>query len=124
MISTDQGHSVWVSDFETQEEKERFEGVETSVNEVACRHQLGSAIYVPIGSVLEKEESITHEEVVCVGDVAANAEQLHQVMELAMNISTYLFTALVRCCLSHLLPDSVPYRDRRRDRHHIPLFDE
>jgi hypothetical protein len=32
----------------------------------------------------------THEEVVCVWDIAANAEQLHEVMKLAVNISTYL----------------------------------
>lgn len=37
-------------------------------------------------------ESRTHEEIVGVGNIAANAEELHQVVELAMNITTYLFS--------------------------------
>lgn len=32
----------------------------------------------------------THEEVVCVWDVASHSKQLHQVVELAMNITAYL----------------------------------
>ncbi len=36
----------------------------------------------------------THEEVVGVGDVATDSEQLHQVVELAVDISAYLFPAL------------------------------
>jgi hypothetical protein len=47
---------------------------------------------------------ITHEEIVCVGHVAADAEKLHQVVELAMNVAAY--------------------RYRRRDGNHVALFYE
>ena len=32
----------------------------------------------------------THEQVVCVGHVAADAEQLHEVVELAVDVAAYL----------------------------------
>ncbi len=38
--------------------------------------------------------SHTHEEIVCVWGIAANAEQFHQVVELAMDITAYLFTTI------------------------------
>jgi len=35
---------------------------------------------------------LTHEEIVGVGNITADAEELHQVVELAMDITTYLAT--------------------------------
>lgn len=35
----------------------------------------------------------THEEIIRVGDVAADAEQLHQIMKLAVDITAYLIIA-------------------------------
>jgi hypothetical protein len=37
-----------------------------------------------------KAAAHTHEEIVCVRDVTADAEQLHQIVELAMDIAAYL----------------------------------
>ena len=34
---------------------------------------------------------LTHEEIVCVRDVSANAEKLHEVVELAVDVAAYLF---------------------------------
>lgn len=33
----------------------------------------------------------THEEVVCVWDIATHTEELHQIMELSMYVATYLY---------------------------------
>ena len=65
MVAADEGDAVGVADFEAEEEEEAFEGVETAVDKV------------------------THEEVVCIGDVTAYAEELHQVVELAVDVATY-----------------------------------
>ena len=65
MIAADEGDAVGVADFEAEEEQERFEGVEATVDEVA------------------------HEEVVGVRHVAANAEEFHQVVELAVDVAAY-----------------------------------
>lgn len=35
MVAADEGHAVWVADFEAEEEEERFERVEAAVYEVA-----------------------------------------------------------------------------------------
>lgn len=35
----------------------------------------------------------THKEIIRVGDIAADAEQLHQIMKLAVNITAYLIIA-------------------------------
>ena len=53
MVPSDECDAVREADFEAEEQHEGFEGVETPVDEVA------------------------HEEVVCVGDVAAGAEEFH-----------------------------------------------
>lgn len=65
MVPPYQGDAIWVADFEAEQQQEAFQRVETSVDEIA------------------------HEEVVCVWYVAAHAEQLHQVVKLAVNVATY-----------------------------------
>jgi len=65
VVPADQGHAVWVADFEAEEEEEAFEGVESSVDKVA------------------------HEEVVCVGHVPAYSEQFHQVVKLPVYVPAY-----------------------------------
>jgi hypothetical protein len=82
VVAADERDSVGVSYFETEEEEERLERVEAAVNKVACPFVSSS----DDASVV----SHTHEEVVCVWDIAANAEQLHEVMKLTVNISAYL----------------------------------
>ena len=67
MISPYQGDAVRIADFKAEEEEKGFEAVETAVYEVA------------------------HKEVICVGDVAADAEELHQVMELPVYVSAYCY---------------------------------
>lgn len=65
VVAADERDAVWVAHFEAEEEEEAFERVEAAVDEVA------------------------HEEVVCVGDVTADAEQLHEVVELAVDVAAY-----------------------------------
>jgi len=38
---------------------------------------------------------LTHEEIVCIRDVSADAEELHEVIELAVNVAAYLFAQSV-----------------------------
>ena len=64
VISSNQMDSIWVTDFESEEEKESFDAIKSSVHE------------------------ISHEEVVGLGTLSAHFEQLHQIIELAMNITT------------------------------------
>jgi hypothetical protein len=65
VVAADEGDAIRVADFEAKEEKEGFEGVEAPVHEIA------------------------HEEVVGVGYVAANSEQLHQVVKLSVYVTAY-----------------------------------
>ena len=65
MVASYECDSVWVADFEAEEEEEGFERVEATVDEV------------------------THEKVVCVWHIAAHSEQLHQVVELAVDVPAY-----------------------------------
>lgn len=65
MVSSYQGNAIRVAHFEAQEQEERLNRIEAPVNEVA------------------------HEKVVGIGDVTANPEEFHQVVELAMNIAAY-----------------------------------
>ena len=43
----------------------------------------------------KRESLLTHEEVVCVWVRAANAEELHKVMKLAMNVATDCYRAFL-----------------------------
>ena len=63
MVPSDQGYAVWVTDFEAEKQEEGFEGIEAAINEV------------------------THEKVVRIRYVAADAKKLHEIMELTMNVA-------------------------------------
>lgn len=65
MVPADEGHAVGVANFEAEEKEKRFEGVETAIDEVA------------------------HKKVVRVGGIPAHAEELHEVMELAVDVAAY-----------------------------------
>ena len=43
------------------------------------------------------EMRLTHEEVMCVGNVTAHAEELHQVVKLAMNVAADLSSPEIAC---------------------------
>jgi hypothetical protein len=83
VVAANECDSIWISYFEAKKEEEGLEGVETTVNKVAC--EMVSFLLLD-----QVKELHTHEEVVCVWYVAAYAEQLHKVMELAVNVTTYL----------------------------------
>jgi hypothetical protein len=63
VVPADQGHAIWISDFEAEKEQEGFQRVEPAVDEVA------------------------HEQVIRVWHVAAYAEQFHQVVELPVDVT-------------------------------------
>jgi L-ribulose-5-phosphate 3-epimerase UlaE len=65
VITADECYSVRIADFEAEEKEKGFEGVEASVDEIA------------------------HEKIICVWNVAADSEEFHQVMELAVNVAAY-----------------------------------
>lgn len=64
MVTTEDGDSVFIADLEGDKKSHSLNTVVSTVN------------------------IVTHEKVVCVGAVSTNAEKLHQVMELTMNITT------------------------------------
>lgn len=64
MVPSNQCDAVWIPDFQTEKEEERFEGVEAPVDEVA------------------------HEEVIGIWYVATDTKKFHEVVELAMYITT------------------------------------
>lgn len=64
MVTTENGDAIWVPDFQSNQECGRLHGVISSINIVA------------------------HEKVVRVWGLSSNSEQLSEVMELAMDIST------------------------------------
>ena len=65
MVTTNERDPVWIAHFEAEQQQKGLERVETSVDEIA------------------------HEKVICVGNVAADAEEFHQVVELAVDIAAY-----------------------------------
>jgi len=84
VVASDERYSIWVSDFEAKKQEERFERVKTAVNEVACIQSVRSS--------MARFGWLTHKEVVRVRYVSTDPEELHQVVELAMNITAYLAT--------------------------------
>lgn len=73
------------------------------------------------------ERNLTHEKIVRFGNIATDSKQLHQVMELAMDITTYL-----RYPINTRFPTECPTngsilstnRDGRIDSHDVALFDQ
>ena len=65
MVPSNQRNPIRVSHFQAEEEHEGFKGVEPPIDKVA------------------------HEEVVGVRDVAADAEELHEIVELAVDVAAY-----------------------------------
>ncbi len=49
-------------------------------------------------------DPLTHEEVICVGVWAANSKEFHQIVELAMNITTHRHWAFLQTKINLLLP--------------------
>lgn len=64
MISTDEGDTVWIAHFEAEKQEERLKGIESAIDKIA------------------------HEEVVGIGDIASDSEEFHQIVKLAMDITT------------------------------------
>jgi hypothetical protein len=72
----------------------------------------------------------THKQIVCIRDVSSDAEELHQIMELAVDIAAYLRAR--KLDRAQTQPNSFPNPDsleiaycyRRVDRDDIPLLDE
>ena len=65
----------------------------------------------------------THEEVFRVGRVAAHAEELHEIMELTVDVTAYLATYQLRFH-REIESRSVTHRHWRRDCHDITLLDQ
>ena len=84
VVTAKDGDSGGVSNLEGNEEGNGFDGVVASINVVACVSGQFSGDY---GEALWKYRH-THEEVVCVWIWSADSEELHEIMELAMDIST------------------------------------
>ena len=68
MVASDESDTFWVSHLKGKEQKEGLYGVVATINEVA------------------------HEEVVGVGALASHLEQLHQVIELTVDVTANLKT--------------------------------
>jgi hypothetical protein len=69
------------------------------------------------------EVSHTHEEVVRIRRVAADSEELHEIVELAVNIAAYLHSPLADRLLAASIPGGA-YRDGRANCDDVALLDE
>lgn len=85
--------------------------------------QNGRALVSRILKAVEGERH-THEQIVGVWNVAADAKEFHEIMELPVNIAAYL-QALSACCSTRTW-DMVgrPYCDWCRHLHDVALLDE
>lgn len=92
MVAANERYSVWVSDFEAQQEEERFERVEAAVDEVTCK--------VVSRGVLDGVNWYvhTHEKVVRVWDVSSDAKQFHKIVELSVDVTAYLLKQCDQPC--------------------------
>jgi len=136
MVAANQCHAVRVAHLEAEEEEKGFDRVEAAVNKVACRWSANQTWQwdQPTPGVGSDgvRRAPTHKEVVCVWRVAADAEQLHQVVELSMDVTAYLgrdqSVRTDRFGSVHEVRDQatvcIPYRNWRRDGNHIALLDE
>ena len=86
VVAADEGHAVRVADFEREEEQEGLDRVEAAVDIVACRKPSQCVSLF----CLNERETRTEEEVVCVGTLTADAEQLEEVKELAVDVTADL----------------------------------
>ena len=94
MVATEDGDALRVADLEGDQKRDGLYGKVTSVDVITCegRRQVSDETCTQLVAVtaatLSEAAERTHEEVVCVGVWATNFEQLHQVVELAVNVST------------------------------------
>lgn len=65
--------------------------------------------------------TLTHEEVVCVWNIATNAEEFHEVMELSVNVSAYLQWLSISATG---MDWAYTYRDWGINPHYIAFFNE
>jgi hypothetical protein len=79
MVSTKDGDPMGVSDFESDKEGHGLDGVVPSVYVVSC-------FYVQSEHIATSAQR-THKEVVGIRVRSTNAEQLHQIMELSVNVA-------------------------------------
>lgn len=79
MVAADERDAIGVADFEAEKEKERLQGIESAI------------------------DKITHEQIIGVRDISSDTEELHQVVELAVDITAY--------CDGSIHADDVPFLD-------------
>lgn len=84
VVSANESHTFWVSDFEGKEKEKSFNTIETTIDKVAC---------VCMSSDFRKckERKVrTHEEIICLWAEPSNPKKLHHVPELAVYVTAYL----------------------------------
>jgi hypothetical protein len=95
VVAPDKGHAVRIAHFEAEEEKKGLDRVEAAVDKVTWGGD-GCAVSGGAGSdargvaSVRGQASHTHKEIVGVWWVAADAKELHQVVELAVDVAAYL----------------------------------
>jgi hypothetical protein len=88
VISSKDGDAGRVANFECDKERDGLNGIVAPIYVVTYSPKE----LVPVGPRMREgskkaERGLTHEEVVCIWIRAANAEELHKVMKLAVNIA-------------------------------------
>lgn len=89
VVASDERDAVRVADLVSEQEKECLDGVEATVDKVACRDG-GNREYVRQADGRRNDLTRTHEEIVRFWTKPANLEEFHHIPELSMNVTTYL----------------------------------
>jgi hypothetical protein len=131
MISSQDGNARRVADFECDKERDGLNGIVATIYVVTYSHEE----LVPVRTRARKRSTkagrgLTHEEVVCVWIRAANTEELHKVMKLAVNVAANCYRAFLETPLdrgwvlrargislppaAHLIPLEALLEPRRR----------
>lgn len=83
MVTPKNGDALREANFQSDQEGNSLNGIVATVNVVACISRSAQ------GTSIRRNLILTHEEIVGVWIWSANLEELHQIVELAMYVTTH-----------------------------------
>lgn len=100
MVPPDKGYPIGIADFEEEQKEECLDRVEPAVDKVACIAQSASGVTEAESWLAGRGTGLTHKDVICLGAMTTYTKQLHQIEELAVDITTYLLISAIHSSLA------------------------